>query len=135
MPAVKLSINIAVNGGPTLAVNSTENVEAYDVIEVTVPADAKRTVQLQPAVAASVNLLLIQSDLYGSEITYTATDGNSDSKTVDLLGPQLFGRGVLALFGTEMLSLKLANSHPVPAAGAPSRDAHVQILVGRRATV
>ncbi len=135
MPAVKLSINIAVNGGPTLAVNSTENVEAYDVIEVTIPANADRTVQLQPASAARVNLLLIQSDLYGSAITYRATDGTTDSDAVELLGPQLFGRGVLALFGTEMLSLKLVNTHPVPAAGAPSRDAHVQILVGRRATV
>lgn len=136
MPAVKMSISLAVAGGPVLSVNAVEDVEAYDVIEVTIPANTTtaRLVQLQPASAARVSLLLIRSDLYGPEISYRASDGTTDSDPVALLGPQLFGRGVLSLFGNEVLSLRITNTHPAPAAGAAGQDAHLQILVGRDAT-
>ncbi|MBX3607166.1 MAG: hypothetical protein KF788_17945 [Piscinibacter sp.] len=136
MPAVKMSISLAVAGGPVLSVAAVENVEAYDVIEVTIPANTTtaRRIQLQPASAANVNLLLIQSDLYGPEISYRASNGTADSDPVALLGPQLFGRGVLSLFGNDVLSLLVVNTHPAPAPGAAGRDAHLQILVGRDAT-
>jgi len=135
MPEVKMSMNLKVTGGPALAVNFVENVEAYDVIEVTVPpATPELEVQLQPAAAERVNLMLIQSDRYGAEITYMASDGPNDSNPVALHGPQMFGRGVLSLFGLDVLSLKFGNAHPAPAAGAQPLNARVQIVVGRDAT-
>lgn len=135
MPEVKMSVNLNVTGGPALAVNFVESVEAYDVIEVTVPpATPSLVVQVQPAAAARVSLLLIQSDRYGTEITYKASDGAGDSAAVALLGPQLFGRGVLSLFGRDVLSLKFGNAHPAPAAGATPLAAHIRIVVGRKAT-
>jgi hypothetical protein len=135
MPEVKTSIAISVAGGPRLAVNHVETVEAYDVIEVTIPPQTvDRDVQIQPAIAAGVSLLLIQSSRYGPEITYRAVEGATASDPVELLGPQLFGRGVLSLFGNEVLTLRFSNANPAPAAGAPPLSAQIQILVGRDAT-
>jgi hypothetical protein len=135
MPEVKMSVSLKVAGGPALAVNFAENVEAYDVIEVTVPpATPELEVQLQPAAASRVNLMLVQSDRYGPEITYMASDGAADSDPVTLHGPQLFGRGVLSLFGLDVLTLKFGNAHPAPAAGAAPLAARIQIVVGRDAT-
>ncbi|MDM0030054.1 hypothetical protein [Variovorax saccharolyticus] len=136
MPEVKMSVSLKVAGGPALAVNFAEDVEAYDVIEVTVPPNTPAfVVQLQPAAAARVNLMLIQSDRYGAEITYKASDGAADSDAVTLHGPQLFGRGTLSLFGLNVLSLKFGNAHPAPVGDAPALAARIQIVVGRDATL
>ncbi len=129
---VRMSLQVAVAGGPSWKINATDDVEAYSVIDVTIDAGAaNKVVELQPATAAArVNLLLIQSELYGPEITYKATDGAADSDAVTLHGPHFFGRGVASLFGLNVLSLKFSNGN----AAATNKHARIRILVGRDAT-
>lgn len=129
---VRMSLQVAVGGGPSWKINASDNVEAYGVIDVTIDAGAtNKAVEVQPATAAArVNLLLIQSDRYGAEITYKASDGAADSAAVTLHGPHFFGRGVASLFGVDVLSLKFSNTN----AAATNKHARIQILVGRDAT-
>jgi hypothetical protein len=129
---VKMSLQVTVDGGPSWKINATDDVEAYGVIDVTIAAGAAdKEVEVQPATdAARVNVLVIQSDLYGAEITYKASDGTDDSDPVTLHGPHFFGRGVASLFGVDVLSLKFSNAN----AAATNKHARIQILVGRDAT-
>jgi hypothetical protein len=127
-----MSLQVAVDGGPSWKINASDDVEAYGVIDVTINAGAAdKVVEVQPATAAArVNLLLIQSDRYGAEITYEASDGTTDSDPVTLFGPHFFGRGVASLFGVDVRSLKFTNAN----AAATNKHARIQILVGRDAT-
>jgi hypothetical protein len=127
-----MSLQVAVDGGPSWKINASDSVEAYSVIDVTIDAGAaNKAVEVQPATAAArVNLLLIQSDRYGPEITYKASDGTTDSDAVTLHGPHFFGRGVASLFDVNVLSLKFSNSN----GAATNKHARIQILVGRDAT-
>lgn len=135
MPELRTTLNLAVKGGPVVALGSVDSFEAYDVIEVVVPpASTSLVAVLQPAASDKMNLMLIQSDLYGEEIGYTASDGSTDSDDIALYGPHLFTRGMLALFGTDVLQLKFRNDHPAPATGEAPKTARVQVLVGRGAT-
>jgi len=129
---VRMSLQVAIGGGPSWKINASDDVEAYSVVDVTINAGAaNKVVEVQPATdAARVNLLLIQSDLYGPEITYTASDGTTDSDPVTLHGPHFFGRGVASLFGVDVLSLKFSNAN----LAATNKHARIQILVGRDAT-
>jgi hypothetical protein len=127
-----MSVQVTVAGGPSWKINASDEVEAYSVIDVTINAEAAdRAVEIQPATdAARVSLLLIQSDLYGPEITYKASSGAADSDPVTLHGPHVFGRGLASLFGLDVLSLKFSNTN----AAATNKHARIQILVGRDAT-
>ena len=136
MPVVKTSINLKVVGGPAMVVNAGSEVEAYDVIDVLVPPDTTdMVVDVQPAAAESVELMLVQCDRYDGKISYVASDGTDDSARIKLLGPQLYSGGMVALFDTDAKRLKFSNAHPAPAAGAAPMTARVQVVVGRRATV
>jgi len=130
---IRTSLQVTVPGGPSWKINSTESVEAYDVIDVTIAAGATdKVVDVLPGVSgALLNMLVVQSDLYGAEITYRANDGTDDSDiAVTLHGPHFFGRGVAALFGVDVKSLKFTNTN----AAATNNHARIQILVGRDAT-
>jgi len=132
MPDLKLSINLAITGGPAWVVEHRETVDAYDVIDVVVtPGTTDLLVEIQPGAAAQLGLFAIQSSLYGPEIQFKTSDGTTDSPAVALLGPQIYGHGVATLFAVAPLSLKLSNSHP---AADNTKRARIQILVGRDAT-
>lgn len=132
MPDVNLSLKVNIVDGPNWAINHKLSVEAYDVIDLVIPpGTVDKIVELQPAAAARINLIVIQSSLYGSEIQFKTRSGSTDSAAVSLLGPQIYGDGVATLFAQPPNSLKLSNSHP---AGDASKAARIQILVGRDAT-
>lgn len=132
MPDLKLTINLAITGGPGWTIVHRETVDAYDVIDVVIdPGTTDRVVEIQPGPAAQVSLLAIQSSLYGPELQFKTSDGTTDSAAVALLGPQVHGSGVATLFSVPPLSLKLSNTHP---ASDLTKRARVQILVGRDAT-
>lgn len=135
MPELKTTIHVAVSGGPAIAVDQVEQLEAYDVIEVAVPPGATSLVaELQPVAADQMTLMLIRSDLYGEKIGYVASDGSTDSDVIPLHGPQYYSRGMFALFGHDVLQLKFRNGHPAPTGGEQPKTAHVQVIVGRDAT-
>jgi hypothetical protein len=128
MTQLKMTMAIAVAGGPTWSINRTEDVEAYDVVSVAIPAGASDTeVQVQPGESAQIIVLAIQSSVYGDDITYKASDGTTDSDALTLHGPQLFGRGVTSLFGLDVKTLKFSNA-------LADGTATIQVLVGRDAT-
>jgi hypothetical protein len=132
MPELKTTINVALAGGPAIAVDNVEQLQAYDVIEVEVlPGGTALEADLQPVSAKQMSLMLIRSDRYGDKIGYVASDGTTDSDPVKLHGPHCFSRGMLELFGHDVTKLKFKNELPAPAAGEEPKTAKVQVIVGR----
>lgn len=70
MAVINLVLNLQVVNGPKLQISRSKTVEAYDKIEVAIdPGNTDKSVEIQPGGGSQVSLLLIQSSLYGSEIT------------------------------------------------------------------
>jgi len=131
MPDIKSSIKLAIAGGPAWSIDHAQTVDAYDVLDLILePGSVDAEIQLQPGSAGQVAVLAIQSSLYGEEISLKASDGDDDSPSVQLLGPQLYGNGNVGLFTVAPHLLKLTNGHP---AADPSKRARIRILVGRAA--
>ncbi len=103
MPNLSWTSNITVSGGPTFsAVRRTGPVEAYDRIEIVIePGASGRTVEIQPGAASRIAVLAVQSSYYGADLSFTASDGATDSASITLNEPQLFAGGGIALFGLD----------------------------------
>jgi hypothetical protein len=129
MAKLNWSITLQVAGGPTLNTGQSGlDIEAVDRIDVTIDAgDTDKMVQIQPAAAGAVHLLVVTSDLYGPKLSFKASDGTTDSANVVLDAPQLYAGGASALFGTDPQQLKLTNAGTDPA--------HVTVFVARDAKV
>jgi len=135
MTQITYGVSVQVPNGPQMAFTGIRNVEAYDKIELAVDpgggAAPEISIELQPASAARVTLVLLKSSVYGSEITYKLSDGAADSPAVALDAPLLLlGRGV-ALCGVAPKLLKIKNTFP---AADATKKAALEILVGRDAT-
>ena len=130
---ISWSVDVSVENGPSVSERASLIVGAYDVVTITVPgADAPSTEKtratVQPSAGADVQLLLIRSTPYDTDITFTVfgTEGATD---VPMDGPQLYlGQGTEALGGTAPLRLDFKNKMGV------DNDATVTILVGRDAS-
>jgi hypothetical protein len=134
MTNLNAAASFQIPGGPTLAVAATLAIEAYDRIDVTVaPGASDKVVEIQPGAAGRVQLLVIKSSLYDAKISYTVSDGTDDSDPVTLDAPQTFiGAGAVGLFGIDPPSLlKFSNAFTGP---DPTKEARIEILVGRDAT-
>lgn len=125
-----LSGNIVVSDGPAFVLKRTLEVEAYDRIDVSVPASPATTdkeVGLQPGGPGKVQFIAIVSDSYDDDLTYKINDITADSRALDQ--PHLLaGKGALSLFDSASPPAKLFFSN------AGSDEANVQILIGRKAT-
>ena len=132
MPDIKCSIKLSISGGPSWSIDHSQQVDAYDVVDLIIdPGTTDHMIQLQPGAAGKIALFAIQSSLYGKEITFKASDGTTDTSALPLLGPQMFGNGNVGLFDAPPQILKLSNNHP---GTDTSKRARIQILVGRDAT-
>jgi hypothetical protein len=123
---INWTLNAQVLGGPRFPGSGSMNVEAYDVIDITLAAGAAGTqIEVQPGGAGQVTFLMITADPYASaDLSYTINGGATD---IALDSPQLFiGSGVAALFGGAPQTLELTNG--------TSDDTAIRILVGRDAT-
>jgi hypothetical protein len=131
MAQIIMSGNIVIPDGPKFAFNRTLDVEAYDKIDVTVPATPatnNKEVGLQPGGAGKVKFIAIISDSYDDNLTYKINAANAGSRTLDQ--PQLLaGKGAVSLFDSANPPTKLFFSNT-----AAGKDANVQILIGRQAT-
>jgi hypothetical protein len=78
-----------------------------------------------------VQFIAIVSDWYGNGLTYKINDNSAANTTVRVLDqPQLFlGAGAVAMFDPAPSKLFFYN-----AITGGTTDAHVQILIGRKAT-
>lgn len=122
--------NSQVVNGPKVTGSGTVEADAYDNIEVTVPAkvgttNGVLTVDVQPGAAGKVKFLLVKSDRY-ADLTYDI-DADPDLAGIKLDAQLLLvGEGALAMAGGAPQTFKFTN--------AGSQAANVQILVARDAT-
>lgn len=131
MPSEKISwtLNVQVVGGPRLSESKTIEVDAYDMIQVTIDdgTTTDKEVQIQPG-ATGVQFLLIKSDQYGENLQYKVSDGTTTTSAVKLDAPvQLFiGSGAVGLLDKAPVKLLFTNTL--------GKAANIQVLVGRDAT-
>jgi hypothetical protein len=124
---LKATIRVDVAGSGTLAATHKIDAEAYDRIDVALPAktngDTVKVVDVQPGDAGQVQLLLITASQYQPALTYTV-----DARPpVELDAPQLLvGKGAVGLLGGAVNAIEFTNAN--------AQDIKVQILVGRDAT-
>lgn len=129
MPTTMRAIlRVEVAGASTSSATHTVEAEAYDRIEITVPAGDSETVQVQPGGPGQVQLLLVTASAYPddgggtAQLTYTVDGGSS----IDLDAPLLVtGRGAVGLLG---------GVGEIVFNNASADDVAVSILVGRDAT-
>lgn len=126
---IKYSIDVQVVGGVKISASQTFTVDAYDKIEVTVADGASdEDIEVQPGSAGQVQFLLIQSDKYGDNLTYSVNAAEADpTKRIKLDSQQLFvGTGNVGLLGGSPQKLFFYNSL--------GENTVIKILVGRKAT-
>ena len=116
-------LTIRIVDGPQVSVPYQLEVEAYDKIDIELPATnpSTATVKIQPGDQAQ--LLLITSSLYNADLTYKV-DGSGSPIPLD--GPLfLVGEGAVSLLGATQQEFKFTNKTSEPAS--------ITILVGRNA--
>lgn len=135
MAQISYGVSVQIPNGPQIALTGTKAAEAYDKLELALDPGgggaAEVAIEIQPAAAAAVSLLLVKSSLYGAEITYKVSDGAADSPEVAFDAPLLLLGGSVALCGVAPKRLKIKNTFP---AGDTTKKALIEILVGRDAT-
>jgi hypothetical protein len=128
------SLDVAVVNGPHFSEAQALTFDAYDKIDVVVPAATNATtagtatVEVQPGGAGQVQYLLLMSSMYDDKAKLTfKVDGGS---AITLDAPLMLGSaGVVALLGPTQKQFAFSNLI------SPAAPVTVSILVGRKATV
>jgi hypothetical protein len=130
MAQIIMTANVVIPNGPKFAFNQKLQVEAYDLIDVTVPQATTSDVQVElPGSTDGIDFLAIQSDWFGEELKYKLAEGGSDYPLDQPL--LLVGKGAVSFFvasGATVGPTSLFFSNDA------SKEAKVQILIGRDAT-
>jgi hypothetical protein len=127
MAQIIVNANIVVPNGPALGFKQILDVDAYDKIDVSIPANPATTDKKVELVGGTgdVQFIAITSDFFGSDLTYKI-NSSTTARTLDQ--PHLFmGKGAVSLFDAAPATLFFSNA-------ATGQDAKVQILIGRDAT-
>jgi hypothetical protein len=135
------SFDVAVSNGPRFSASQALTFDAYDRIDIVVPAATAQgndqggqndatagtaTVEVQPGGQDRVQFLLITSSVYDGALTLEV-DGREPALTLD--APILLsGPGAVRLLGQTQNKFKFTNNLQ------PFTPATVSILVGRKAT-
>lgn len=136
---ISITLNVQVGGGPGFTVDRLLTVEAYDVINVTIPAgtaaspgppavaatSGTATVLVQPSASNKMQLLLITSNVYDARVTYSQSVAGATEVKLDA-AQVLMGASLINLLGAAQQNLVLKNPLLQPIT--------VTILVGRNAT-
>jgi len=123
--AIDITTNFVttVTGGPSLGRSFKLEVDAYDLVDVSI-ADgaADEAVELQPGGAGQVQFLLVLADSYDPALSYKVNAAANPSHDLDreLL---LAGEGALGLLGGPPNQLLLTN--------ATGQAISVRVLIGR----
>ena len=121
----------SVGGGPSLAVKSSPEIGALDKAVITIQNDgADNVVDLQPALADKVVLIVAHSSVATDKVTIRISDGGGTPKVtgeLPLTQPLLLAGGALALLpgAPKQAILKFAT-------GGASATATVELLVARK---
>lgn len=123
--SINWSLNAQIVGGPKIMASDTEEIEAYDKIEVTIENGAiDKVVEIQPGGADKVQFLVIKSEKYSDDLTYKV---NSLTDIIKLDALHVFiGTGAVGLLKETPKKLSFTNGLIDPVS--------VEILVGRMAT-
>jgi len=124
---IQVSSTVKVDGGPTTAPTVSLEVEAFDSVQSDLPVDSiNKEVEVQPATAGKLLFLLIQSTVYGDDLTYKV-DGDTANTVIKLNSPHLFS-------GTGALELLPAPPNKLIFTNGLTEDVTVTILAGRNAS-
>lgn len=133
---ISWALDVQVSGGPRISKSSTETVQAYDKVEVVIKGgDQDKKVDVQPAGdIKQIKFLMISSNLYGSELTYSVNAAETDeTKRIKLDAPQqlFIGEGSVKLLGGTGAPQSLFFYNDLGL--TPAKDTSITILVGRDA--
>jgi hypothetical protein len=127
---ITYAVTVKVVGGPTIPLAGALDVDAYEKLDVTVPAraggaDGTADVAVAPGNLDAVRVLIITSSIEDGKLSFkTSANGAAD---VPVTGPiTLIGGGAVSLLGAKPDHLTFTNAAPTAA--------QVAILVGRKAT-
>lgn len=121
---INYSTSVQVNGELALSTSKVIPAQAYDEVNVTVPAESEVDIDVQPGSTDQVQFLLIHSSVLDPDLTYDVDGGESDLK---LDSVQSFtGAGMVGLLGGDPKKLKFKNE--------TDTAADIRILVGREAS-
>jgi hypothetical protein len=129
MAQIIISANIVIPGGPKFASNQKLEVEAYDLIEVTVASGANDMEVELPGSTDGIDFFAIKSDWFGNDLKYKLDAAGSDYPLDQPL--VMAGKGAVSFFiaaGAAAAPTSLFFSN------AATAEAKVQILIGRDAT-
>ena len=126
---ISWTLNVQVVEGPRMSVSKTVAVQAYDRIEVVILDEASgQEVQVQPGGEGQVKFLLVGSDRYGADLSYSVNEAEANpANRIKLDALQLFvGDGAVGLLDTSPETLYFYNDL--------GQAATITVLVGRKAT-
>jgi len=125
MAEIVLNTTVSISDGPKVTLSQALTVDAYDNIDVVVPAGQKVKIAALPGDKDTVQFLLIAADRYGDKLKYKVS---SSATALPLDGPHQFsGNGAVRIFfALTPTDIEFDNTDTL--------DTHVQILVGRDAT-
>ena len=129
MEKINYSVTVQVVGGPSVPIAGVLEVDAYEKIDVTVPAKEGATngtaeVTVSAGDLASTRLLVMKASAQDGSLSFTTTA--TGAVAVPLTGPvTLIGGGACSLLAADPDSLTFTNSADTAAT--------VTILVGRKA--
>jgi hypothetical protein len=129
---IKWSVQFQVVGGLGIAKSQELEVDAYDKVSETIPADGSDVVvNIQPNTDPNdVQLLVINAEPCGSWLTYKV---DSDAQSVVLDAPHtLIGAGAVSLMSPTAPPKKL--TFTIDSTNQDAKESVVQILVGRDAS-
>jgi hypothetical protein len=130
MPDIRWSVAVQIAAGPSVARSAALAVDAYDKVEVTVPAGEENLeVQIAPT-DADIRFLMMTATPVGAaplDATYRVNDAAGDEHAIDSPLLLLIGAGAVGLMGAVPRSLFLTNNSGTQAVA-------VEILVGRDPT-
>lgn len=124
---IVVAVNIGIQNGPSMNLNRTMEVDAYEKINVNIKnGDTDRVVELWPSdKVGQVVLLAIVSNWYGDTITYKV---NEDTNIFKLDQPHLlFGNSSVIMLDSKPKQLKFSY---VTAPASKLDSVQIQILIG-----
>ena len=127
MAQILIDGSVVVPNGPKALIKTTITVEAYDRVDVLLPAGSdKLEIEAPPGSADTTLFLLIGSDWYGPELSYQLDSGAGVSFVLD--APLLLaGKGAVSFYYSQKPKKLLFKN-------TKDKDANIPILVGRDAT-
>jgi hypothetical protein len=128
---IQATVSAAFPGGLNLTEAQDIPIEAYDKIDAVIKSDGQQStpVQIQPAATEQVKFLLITSNKFSDQLTYSVGAAEADpAQRIKLDWIQMFA-------GSGMLGLLLQPPQTLHFYNDTGEDAEIQVLVGRTAVV